>query len=217
MNVDHRKASFEEFLTFVFDRPAPPDHDLNAWWFHSSLDLVVDPRRQVAHLTRFFNDPSLLPPRYSRAQIEQGLWFLFSAAPEYYVKFLWSPEVPWSEREACVLALPQLYDRLLADGSPWDTEIDHMIPDLLAEWYGFGWRKPATNAEDRRVQDALLRVFEQLLASDARSQWRAGLHGFGHLAHPEGAAIIKRFLVAHPELDADERDYAQRAMVGAVL
>jgi hypothetical protein len=92
-----------------------------------------------------------------------------------------------------------------------------MIPDLLADWYGFGWRKPATNDEDRLVQEALLHVFGRLLASDAPSQWRAGLHGFGHLAHPDGGEIIKRFLAAHPDLDDEEREYAQRAIVGAVL
>jgi hypothetical protein len=217
MQIDHREASFEELLRFVFDRPPPIDGELNAWWFRSHDDLLVDPRRQIAHLTRLFGDPSVLRPRYTDAQIEQGLWFLFSAAPEYYVKFLWSPEVPWPERENCLLALPTLYDRLLADGTIWPTEIDHMIPDLLADWYGFGWRKPATNEEDRRVQETLLHVFARLLASKAPSQWRAGFHGLGHLAHPKGADIIKTFLAAHPELEGADRDYAERAMVGAVL
>ena len=182
-----------------------------------AFEVLVEPRRQIAHLTRLFQDPSVLVPRYSRAQIEQGLWFLFAAAAEYYAKLLWSVEVPWPDREACIFSLPQLYDGLLSDGPAWPTEIDDMIPDLLADWYGFGWRKPATNEEDRRVQEALLHAFDKLLASDAPAQWHAGLHGLGHLAHPRGAAIIKRFLVVHPELDDYEREYAERAMVGAVL
>jgi hypothetical protein len=100
MDVDHRELSFEEFLRFVFDRPTPAEGDLNAWWFESHYELSVEPRRQIAHLTQLFEDPSVLRPRYSTAQIEQGLWFLFAAAAEYYVKFLWSGEVPWAEREA---------------------------------------------------------------------------------------------------------------------
>jgi hypothetical protein len=216
MIIDHREVSFEEFLRFVFDRSADGG-DLNAWWFASHDELLVDPRRQIAHLTRLFEDPAVLKPKYSAAQIEQGLWFLFSSAPEYYAKFLWNADVPWAERQACLDALPTLYDRLLSDGTAWPTEIDHMIPDLLADWYGFGWRKPATNEQDRLVQEALLDVFDRLLASDAPSQWRAGLHGFGHLAHSNGASIIKRFLAAHPELEEADREYAERAMVGAVL
>ena len=215
MLVDLRRASFDEFLAAIFDRPLPAAEGEPEWYFASGVDLATDPRHQIALFTQLFRAPRVLLDRYSVPQIEQGFWMFGGAMADYFLWHLWAPEVPWDERAACIAAIETVYAELFA-ARPFDT-IDYMLPDLLADGYSHGTRR-REDSEDRRVQDALLALFARLLERpDYMPSQYAGLHGLGHLRHPDGPQVIERFLAAHPDLNAEQAYYARQAAAGEVL
>jgi hypothetical protein len=163
--ADLRKASYEEWLDVAFDHQprADPANVDTAWYWVRDVELVVDSARQVRYLTQLFEQPEVLVRRYSAAQIEEGFWFMLGAAGQgWFRDTLWDSEVPWEAREACIKAIPRLYDRLFApddeaEGMAW------MLWDLLAFDYGCGNRGPAKSDEDRRVQDTMLEAMREML------------------------------------------------------
>lgn len=215
MQIDLRHATFDGFLTAVFDHPAPGNAEgVNPWYWESEADFLVDPARQVAHLTQLFRSAGALRQRFSTAQLEQGFWVMGSAASEQFVEQLWNPAVPWSDRAVCVAAMEQLY----ADCFTVATfeSVDYMWPDFLAHGYDFGTRDPGVNADDARMQQALFDLFTRLLERPEPICHYAGLHGLGHLRHPGGPRAIAAYLAAHPELTPEQRRYAESAMAGAI-
>jgi hypothetical protein len=216
MQIDLYDASFDAFLSAVFDHPAPAEgEDANKWYWDSDAEFVVDPARQVAHLTRLFQESAALGKRFSRAQLEQGFWLIAGAASEYFVEHLWNSAVPWQERAACVEAMERLYADCLATGG-FET-IDYMWSGLIADPYDYGVRAPAENPEDARMQQALLELFDRLLRHPEPICHYAALHGLGHLRHPDGPRAIADYLARHPELTPEQRQYAENAMAGDVL
>jgi len=216
---DLRRASFEEWLDAVFDHPprAEPPNVNSAWYWVSDVEFTVDPGRQVRYLTQMFEQPEVLAQRYSAEQIEEGFWFMFGAAGySWFLDTLWDPEVPWVAREACIRAIPTLYERLFppddnADGIPW------MLWDLLAFGYDCGNRDPAKNEEDRRVQDAMLEAMRMmLLRPSSPAAQHAALHGLFHLNHADGPGLIRTYLDSRRP-PAWLREYASNVLAGNAL
>jgi hypothetical protein len=216
MEIDLRSATYDEFVRAIFDHPVEAGGDAdNAWYWSSHARFLVDPSRQVRHLTRLFENAGQLRTEFSVPQIEQGLWLVAAAASERFIQYLWSADVPWSERERCIAAMATLYSECLSVET-FET-IDYMWPDLLADTYSYDFRAPSTDIEDRRVQDALLVLFTKLLGFPDYATQYAGLHGLGHLAHPEGPRVINEYIAAHPNLEEEQRQYAEQAAAGDVL
>src|SRR6266513_2700999 len=158
MLIDLRKARLEELIGFVFRHPVVEPE----WYFTEDFEVEYDPEIQVHLLTQLLSAPTVLSESFSAEQIEQGLWFIFNRNEPYFTELLWTSGIPWPRRDACIAAIYHLYTDLF----PRITvkTIDYMIPDLLADGYGHGLRDPARNAEDRRVQEALLHLFQRLLS-----------------------------------------------------
>lgn len=213
--LDLRTARYDQFVAAVFDHPADGGAEAKPWYRLTRVELVVDPARQVEHMTRAFREARALAGRYSPAQLEAGLWFMGCAAQDDFVEHLWNAGLPWEAREACIAAMESLYADCLAR-LRFET-IDYMWPDLLAYDYQAGHRAPSTDPEDARVQVALLALFDRLLARPEAACQQAALHGLGHLAHPAAPARITAYLEQHPELTASQREFAAQAMAGALL
>ncbi len=211
MLIDLRKARLEDLIGFVFQHPvAEPE-----WYFTEDFEVEYDPETQVRLLTQLFSTPAVLSERFSPEQIEQGLWFIFNRNEPCFTELLWTSEVAWPRRDACIAAIYHLYADLFPRTKV--ETIDYMITDLLADGYGHGLRDPAGNAEDRRVQEALLQLFQRLLGQPDPTSQYAGLHGLGHLAHPEGSRAIRTYLDRNPGLSVKLRQYASEAIAGDVL
>jgi len=219
--VDLRNVSYGEWLAFVFDHePLPDGADIGRAWYNANvLEIEAGPARQVSYLTRVFESPEVLAGRYTTNQIEQGFWFMLGATSgqEAFRDALWDAAVPWAEREACIRAVPTLYERLFPRDE--DNEgIPFMLWDLLADDYGHKLRNPAADEEDRRVQGAMLEAMRQmLLSSDSPIAQRAGLHGLFHLAHPMGHALIRTYLESRWGISASLRTYAEQVVRGDAL
>lgn len=218
--ADLRNASFDEWLNAVFNHAARAGRrrDVHkAWYMSQDVEFIVDPARQIRFLTQLFEAPEILPQRYSTEQIEEGFWFMFSAiGKEWFRDALWNSEVPWAAREACIQAVPTLYERLFtreedADGVAW------MLWDLIAFDYDCGNRDPAASEEDRRVQDAMLDAMRRmLLGSDSSLAQSAALHGLFHLNHRNGPELIRHYLKSR-RIGLELRSYAQNVLAGRAL
>jgi hypothetical protein len=212
LRVDLREVDYDDWLAFVFDHPLPPVGE-KEWYFQADLEVEADAGRQVAFLARLFLEPDVVPGRYTPDQIEQGFWFLFGGSGRTWFRdVLWDSSVPWEARRGWIEALPELYARLF-ERCALDT-IPFMLPDLIADEYGFGARHPDRDEEDWRVQQALFAAFRGMLDSRHQKTQEAALHGLHHLAHPAGKQTIRAWLDSQSKLPRDVCRYAENVLTG---
>jgi hypothetical protein len=211
VEVDLRGRDLESVTDFIFGHPVPEDPDARGWYWH--VDLTFDPREQAGHLTAIFRNAARLRSRYSPGQLEQGFWYLISGANGGIRELLWNPAVPWAARAGLIDATVTLYRDLFAV-DPLDSS-SHMFWDGIAYDYGLT-RDPRSNAEDRRVQNAIFEALVQILALDSLTCQRAALHGLGHLRHRETEKAVQDFLDRNPNLSEDDRTYARACAKGTI-
>jgi hypothetical protein len=197
---------------FIFGHPVPEDPNSKGWYW--DVDLTFDPRDQVAHLTAVFRNAADLRSRYSQGQLEEGFWYLISGADGGLCDLLWNTAVRWKARAELIDATVALY-RDLFTVDPLDSS-SHMFWDGIAYDYSCGNRDPETNAEDRRVQDAMFDALLQILALDSLPCQRAALHGLGHLRHRESEKAVEDFLARTPNLSEKDRAYARACVRGTM-
>jgi hypothetical protein len=217
--LDLAACDYDRWLESVFghEAPAAADTTTRPWYHRERIEVLADPERQVAYMTRLFQDPTGIRKRFTPEQIEQGFWFMFGASREAFRDFLWDPEIPWVRRAACIEAIPNLYEGLFPDRND-DGGVAWMLWDLLADDYGFELRDPGADVEDRRVQDAMLEALRvMLLRSRSVLAQRAALHGVFHLAHPKGPGLIRTFLESGRPISTGLRAYAEAVLKGDAL
>ena len=221
--------TFEEWVRYVFDHPVL---DPQWWWQDEDTGLYqawnerVNPGRTLAYLTRLFEDPSGLLGRFTRAQINQGLNLLVSPACSNHMSVLRDQSLPWPDRRRCIEAMVPLYGELMApvygddlghnEHGPCDPERPtfscYMWWDVIPLHGGLG------EPDGVRIDDAVLRVFEQVLTLRAESCLESVLHGLGHWHDdlPDRTEPIVREFLKRTDLSPALRRYAEYAAVGEV-
>ena len=224
MKIDFRGVTFDEFIRLVFDQPLGKEHHE---WFYSIEtdytdeeldsgevdDIALDPAVQVAHLTRLFAGPRESLSHLTRAQINAGFWFLACAENDSFLQQLWNPTVPRADRLACARHIPTLYSALFL---PLELdELTWMFGDFaVKDIYDFGSTERFQPTDVDGMRDVFLDVFDDVLHIPDPRAWHGALHGLGHLRHPRGAELIRRFLTSQPALPSELRDYAERTLAG---
>jgi hypothetical protein len=211
MPVDFRGRDLEHVANAIFSHPLEPG--VTNWWWAEELNF--EPTEHTQNLAAIFRDPESLQARYSREQLEQGFWYLISGAPGSLEDLIWSAVVPWSVRADLIDSTADLYQKLFAREA-LDTSV-HMFWDALAYGYCVPTRHPDTNADDRRIQDAMFAALQQILEIESIDCRLAALHGLGHLRHPNTEAAITRYLERHPDLTDEYRGYALACIKGEIL
>jgi hypothetical protein len=213
VDIDLRGRDLEGVTDFIFGHPVPEDPNSNDnWYWH--VDLTFNPREQVAHLTAIFRNAADLRSRYPPDQLEQGFWYLIGGADGGLDDLLWNTAVRWTARAELIDATVALYRDLFAV-DPLDSS-SFMFWDGIAYDYSCGIRDPETNAEDRRVQDAMFEALVQILALDSLPCQRATLHGLGHLRHRETEKAVEDFLARTANLSEKDRAYARACVSGTM-
>jgi hypothetical protein len=212
VDIDLRGRDLGGVTDFIFGHPVPEDPNSKGWYW--DVDLTFDPRDQVAHLTAVFRNAADLRSRYSQGQLEEGFWYLISGADGGLCDLLWNTAVRWKARAELIDATVALY-RDLFTVDPLDSS-SHMFWDGIAYDYFCGNRDPETNAEDRRVQDAMFDALLQILGLDSLPCQRAALHGLGHLRHRETEKAVEDFLARTPNLSEKDRAYARACSSGTM-
>jgi len=158
----------------------------------------------------------VLLERFSPAQIDQGFWFMFLKGQEWFMDPLWNPAIPRGAREACVLAIPEVYRRLFERQpiglAPW------MLWDLLAHGFLDYPGRPLERAgEDDYIRGAMFQACWIMLGSHSPETQRAALHGVFHLEHPRGPVMIRAWLDSTSDLTDPTRAYAEDVLAGKAL
>lgn len=232
--------SFAEWVTYVFDHPAP-DSGIPKWarssealmdrpWYLESdsdwWDSSAYPKVTIAYLKNLFeNATSVLLP-FSDAQVREGLWFLVSPSCSNHLFALLDTGVPWSERKHCISSIFTLFAQFFAlRCSPHLSHLDepgaNPINAVCYMWWDlFPVAGKPKNPTRQQMDEMFLEVMRRTLdlASDACRE--SALHGLGHWCFEYPAqvqAIIERFLKRHPNLRAELKEYALAAQKGLIL
>jgi hypothetical protein len=213
--IDISQCSFDEFITFLFDRDVPAKtQKWNPWYW--KVEVTYDPRSVCTFYVRLFRQPGFLMKRFSKAQLEQGFWAIPSANLGCSVyRLIWDTDLPFAAREECVKSMVDLFAGLFAT-EPLDTSVQMWWDSLCYDWH-CGTRDRQRGGEDLVMQDVMFLTLSDILALDSTICRGAALHGLGHLHHPDTDQLVQRYLRQNPALSSEARDYALAAARFEVL
>ena len=215
---------FNEWVKFCFDRPVTEP----AWHWAPEFDYLdkTPPNISIDLLTELFSAPIQHLRQFDDAQVNQGLWFLISSSCSPYIEDIFSEEVDWKKRKACIDTIGILFRELFSkrcieklshsdfDGSTKKEQplnsICYMFWDLIP-WH--------SKQADRRVYESYLDVIEGTLAGENAACHESALHGLGHSVgdYPERVErIIDHFLNSRSWIREDLKQYALRARAGDI-
>jgi hypothetical protein len=208
-STDISKLSFDEFIAFLFDREVPPDTDKrDPWYWHT--EVMFDPEKVCVHYVRLFRKPTFLLERFSKKQLEQGFWGIQSGNIDCAVtEIIWIEELPFLLRENCVRSMFHLFELLFAV-EPLETSANMWWDSLCFDWQ-CGNRDRLRGGEDASMQDVMFQTLSDILSLDSDFCQSAALHGLGHLHHPGTEQLVQKYLVRHPALGKELREYASAA------
>lgn len=230
---DLSQLNFDEFVSFFFNH----DVEVEEYWYQDpSLaswndfdeENVASPRVIVGHMTRLFTNFADIAPKFSLAQINAGIWAMFTNQPFRLQKHLWLPATPLPERLDCVHSMYSVYSEYVAKSKVEVMEnCFSMWWDWCASsfWQHLSYTRNITegdvsslNQEQATLLDAMLQTLSRTLAlSDQRTQGYA-LHGLGHLHHPDVREIVQRFLDKHgKQLSPDAVRWVEMCRDGTVM
>ena len=208
-SIDISRYSFDEFVTFLFDRDVPPKTaKRDPWYWHT--EVTYTPDLICGYYVRLFRQPHFLVQRFSNPQLEQAFW----AIPSWNLdcsaaRIMWDCDLPLAKREECVRAMADLFRNLFAN-EPLETSVQMWWDSLCYDWH-CGNRAREWGGEDEQMQDVIFETLTAILAFDSDICQGAALHGLGHLHHPETEDLIQRYIAEHPTLSKGQLEYALAA------
>lgn len=214
-HIDLTGISFDDFVSFLFDRGDPPDSEhRDRWYYH--VEVAFDPETICGYYVQLFREPEFLLKRFTKSQLEEGFWAIEGPNLECSVyRLVQESDLPASAKEECILSMTVLFERLFAKES-LETSVQMWWDSLCYDWHS-GNRKRELGGEDELLQDVFFKALSALLSSDSEICQGAALHGLGHLHHPETPRLIERYIQQHPLLTKEWKDYALSAARFQVL
>jgi hypothetical protein len=210
-DFDLSQLTYEEWLMYLFDRPVGDRVFWNEVDQYDNYHDLAEPATIVQHLQRTCLEHGAILRRYSREQVDQGLWWILSESLFDCGRTLFDCTVDFDLRRRCIESMYHVYADIVAktDGDATET--------IYWMWWDFIGHACTSHELDRVTLDWQLTtsVIIQTLAKivnlpNRRCQW-AALHGLGHLdCHPKAREVVQRYLDAHgEELSADERKWVE--------
>jgi hypothetical protein len=207
-SIDISHYSFDEFISFLFDRDVPPKTAKRDHWYWQT-GVTYTPDLICSYYLRLFRQPHFLLERFSKPQLEQALWAIQVINLDCSAfQIIWHPDLPFATREECVRAMADLFKNFFT-AEPLDS--GYMWWDSLCYDWHCGNRAREWGGEDELMQDVMFQTITAILALDSDLCQRAALHGLGHLHHPETENLIQRYIAEHPTLTKEQLEYALAA------
>ena len=210
--IDASRYSFDEFVSFLFDREISAEVD-EAWYWNT--DVEFDPQGMCTLYVQLFRTPEILLKRFPKPQLEEGFWAMISGAEWSARALIEGTEIPFPSKEECVRAMYDLFSRFFAF-EPLDSSC-HMWWDAMCYDWHCGNRIRERGGEDLQLQDVMFQTLADILFLDSQPCQASALHGLGHLHHPETQALVDRYIADHPSLAEPQREYALAAAKFEVL
>ena len=220
--------SYEDWISFIFDHPVMDPQ----WWCHTPdsglyqyWNEEADPSGTLAYLTRLFSSPSFLIPRFSRAQIDQGLYYIVSSGCSSHMFVLATQSLPWADRKRCILAIFDLFRDLIAPvygndlSSGSNSKSNHNRPTHTCFMWWDIIPLPVNTPESSLIIDAVASVLDQILTLDSEACLESGMHGVSefHFSNPKRFEEVGLNFLKRKDISYRLRSYAQDAAFGRVL
>ena len=197
--IDTTGYDYEQWIRFAFEPPVAAKR----WYYTEAMAFECDPTVVITYYARLFQNPQATLSAYDDARLEQGLWFVVHSQLS---KWLWDDEIRLDYRLDCIAAMPTMFR---------DFFIDRPLEEACWMWWDM--LRSFDDNPDQRIVEAMVRALAEVLQCPARHCRMSALHGLGHLRHPAKEDIIRDFVSAGSDLDAELLAYAESAMKGAVL
>ncbi len=208
-------ATYDEFIAFLFDHeviPIPEDIQSGGpepWHWHAEVEF--NPMSVINYYTKLFCEPIFLLHRYSREELEQGLWVIRSPNLACSVaNIIWNEEIPFEIRANCVRSMYELY-KLLFSQELFEESSSIWWDSLAYDWHCEN-RVRENGGEDELMQDVMFDTLTNILYLESIKCQFAALHGLGHLHHPKTEEAITKYLQHRPNVNEEIREYALAAM-----
>ena len=215
--VDVRRATQREFEDFVFEHDVHPMRSGKVWYHQVELEVLFDASHNAKCFTALFENSSRVSARYSRDQLDQGCWGMFSAGFDGNLEHLiWRTNASIKEKESMIRSMYHWYDKVFRNDPL--NECCYMWWDCLAEGiYGLEDAEPTEADEIRRIQNAMFETLSRIIEIDDANCQRGALHGLNHVRHPHTQRLIEKYLSRNPHLTKEEREYARLCSEGRAL
>lgn len=207
--IDLGGYSFDEFVSFLFDRTIPAEAEkADPWYWH--VELKFDAEKICGYYVRLFQQPEFLLTRFTKPQLEEGFWAIQGPNLDCSVcRLILESNLLFPLREDCIRSMFDLFEQLFAK-EPLDTSVQMWWDSLCYDWH-CGIRRRERGGEDVELQDVFFQTLARILAIDSEACQKAALHGLGHLHHPQTREVIDKFIAEHPSLTPEQREYALAA------
>ena len=219
---DTMHVRYQEWLNHVFDHAVTS----RAWYFEEDAPAFVADASDIVDLVvDTFEHAGRDLARFPDAQVDQGLWYLVSAAGSNYLAELQNIDVPLRGRLRAITSILSLYQECFR---PRCTEaLGHLdepgasaLNSICYMFWDVGPLINFTGAPDRtKLEDAVSGTLEAILEIPHRACRESALHGLGELSHGSPVSVhqvVDRFL-ATAEIDERLRAYALNAREGHIL
>lgn len=214
-HVNISQYSFDEFISFLFERDVPPDSDKQESW-DWNIDVTYVPGVVCEYYIQLFQRPEFLRERYSKPQLEQAFWAIQGPNLDCSVRrILDDTDLRFGAREECIKSMFDLFRQLFAKES-LDSSVHMWWDSMCYDWH-CGNRSRERGGEDLQMQDVMFQTLARILSLDSEICQGAALHGLGHLHHPGTQELIDRYIRENPSLTKEWKDYALAAARFEVL
>jgi len=207
--VDLTNFSFDEFVSFLFDRDVSLESEGQDYWYWH-VEVEFDAKKICAYYVQLFRQPEFLLSRFTKPQLEEAFWAIEGPNLDCSVsQLIDDSDLPLSIRAECIDSMADLFKRLFAR-EPFDSSVQMWWDSLCYDWH-CGNRNRERGGEDLELQDMFFQTLAKVLAIDSWICQGAALHGLGHLHHPQTKELIERFIDEHPSLTQEQKAYALAA------
>lgn len=231
--LDLSSMTFDQFVEFFFARKPVPDNQQYDYFMQDPSGQQFDeavPSVQsviVEHMTRLFTEFGRIAPKYSLAQLDQGIWGLLGLNLHLY-ELLWDSSIPLQQRVQCIRSMYSVFSEFVAISNvrPKETGF-YMWWDLIlfAFWseHTYHHKLPAESyellsEEDRRLVDAMFETLVEIFKLDDDTTKSCALHGLGHLHHPGVRAVVQEYIDAQsPGLAPDAIKWLEGCRDGRIM
>jgi hypothetical protein len=232
--LDLSSKSFDQFVEFFFNRDVVPDEKQFDYFLTGLAGERYDeavtssPAVVVEHMTKLFSEFAVIGPKYSLAQLDQGIWGILGEKLRLY-ELLWDSSVPLELRVQCIRSMLSVYSDFVSKSKV------EVMPGCFDMWWdlilhGFWFQQKLferhtkmgdiskLDAESRLLLDVMFETLKQIVGlPDARTQGYA-LHGLGHLHHPAVRQTVQEFIDNHKtELTEQHLRWVERCRDGTVM
>ena len=136
IHVDLLMASFDDFISFLFDRDDPPDPEgRDRWYYHVQVEF--DAQKVCSHYIQLFRHPEFVLTRFTIAQIEEGFWAIQAPNLDCSASnLILESDLSPSLREECIRSMADLFERLFSKEGFDTSEAVSMWWEILSATTG---------------------------------------------------------------------------------